>query len=72
MRVVEAEYATSAPIFKDQTVAPLGLGLNRRGISLLLRSIWVDMPAIIIYLVPIQKWWISVQAKAAAIWQPQA
>jgi len=30
------------------------------------------MPAIIIYLVPIQKWWISVQAKAAAISQPQA
>ena len=44
------------PFFKDQTGAPLGLGLNRRGISSLLRSIWVDMPAIIIYLVPIQKW----------------
>ncbi len=44
------------PFFKDQIGAPLGLGLNRRGISPLLRSIWVDMPAIIIYLVPIQKW----------------
>jgi hypothetical protein len=30
------------------------------------------MPAIIIYLLSIQKWWISVQAKAAAISQPQA
>ena len=30
------------------------------------------MLAMIIYLVPIHKWWILVQAKAAAISQPQA
>ena len=52
---------------KIKSGASLELGLNRRGIGPLVRSIWVDMPAIIIYLVSIRKWWISARAKAAVI-----
>jgi hypothetical protein len=44
------------PFLKLKSVHPWGSAEIAGGLGPRLRSIWVDMPAIIIYLVPIQKW----------------